>query len=111
MPNRRSGLIPIKSLTKTKSDHWYLLWSYVWGCTVYALDLKLRNYHKIPMWNHRDLQEKFLGFSNERSSRVENLRKLCTGYISPQHHVIGDDIFQTVFSSGKTDFVVDSISN
>ena len=33
------------------------------------------------------------------------------GHVSPQYHVVFDDLFQTVFSSGENDAVVDAISN
>ncbi len=32
-----------------------------------------------------------------------------TGYVSPQYHVVFDDLFETVFSSGADDALVDSI--
>ncbi len=32
-----------------------------------------------------------------------------TGYVSPQYHVVFDDLFETVFSSGSNDALVDSI--
>ena len=63
----------------------------------------------IPIWNHCSHLGQFLGFSNGNSSFVANVRKFQTGYISPQYHVIFDDLFQIIFSSGKTDDFVDSI--
>ncbi len=32
-----------------------------------------------------------------------------TGYVSPQYHVVFDDLFETVFSSGSNNALVDSI--
>ncbi len=32
-----------------------------------------------------------------------------TGFVSPQYHVVFDDLFETVFSSGANDALVDSI--
>ena len=32
-----------------------------------------------------------------------------TGYVSPQYHVVYDDLFQTVFSAGQTTDLVDAI--
>ena len=37
------------------------------------------------------------------------VRHLKTGYISPQYHVVFDDLFETVFSSGGNDTLVDTI--
>jgi hypothetical protein len=34
---------------------------------------------------------------------------LKTGFISPQYHVVFDDLFESVFSSGPDDAVVDAI--
>ena len=39
------------------------------------------------------------------------MRHLTTGHASPQYNVVFDDLFQTVFSSGENDAVVDTISN
>ena len=37
------------------------------------------------------------------------MRHFQTGYISPQYHVVFDDIFQNLYSSRETDIVVDYI--
>jgi hypothetical protein len=50
-----------------------------------------------------------LGYSDENSSLVANIQHLKTGYVSPQYHVVFDDLFETVFSSGARDALVDSI--
>ena len=52
-----------------------------------------------------------MGFSNEHSSLVANVGHLIMGFVSPQHHVVFDDLFQTVFSSGCDDALLDSICN
>ena len=38
----------------------------------------------------------FLGFSDDHSSLVANVNNLITGYISPQFHLVFDDLFETV---------------
>jgi hypothetical protein len=53
----------------------------------------------------------FFGFSDEHSSLVANVRHLTTGYISPQFHVVFDDLFETVNCIGVDDRVVESICN
>ena len=50
-----------------------------------------------------------MGYSDQHSSLVANIRHLKTGYISPQYHFVFDDLFKTVFSSGANDALVDSI--
>ena len=51
----------------------------------------------------------FLGYSNQHLSLVANIRHLKTGYISPQYHVVYDDLFQTVFSAGPNTDLVDAM--
>ena len=38
-----------------------------------------------------------------------NIRRLKTGYVSPQYHVVYDDLFQTVFSAGPVIELVDAM--
>ena len=53
----------------------------------------------------------FLGFSDDHSSLVVNVRNLRTGYVCLQFHIVFDDLFQTVFSSCDNDIIVDAICN
>ena len=108
VPNRESGLTPMELITRQKADHLDLLRSHVWGCPAYVLEPKLQNGQKLPKWNRRSRLGQFLGYSDSHSSLVANIRHLTTGYVSPQYHVVYDDLFQTVFSTGPTD-VVDAI--
>ena len=109
LPNRVSGLTPLELLTKTKADHRDLLRTHVWGCPAYVLDPSLQNNVKIPKWNQRARLAQFVGFSEQHSSLIANIRHLGTGRISPQYHVVFDDLFQTVFSDGINDKVTDAI--
>lgn len=112
MPNRVTGLTPIELLTKTKADHKDLLRSHVWGCPVFVLDPKLQNGQKIPKWNRRSRIGQFLGFSEEHSTLVGNVRHLKTGHVSPQYHCVFDDLFETVFASAPNKEVLfEAISN
>ena len=109
VPNRESGLTPLELITKQKADYRDILRSHVWGCPAYVLEPKLQNGQKLPKWNRRSRLGQFLGYSDEHSSLVANVRHLKTGYISPQYHVVFDDLFESVFSSGPNDAVVDAI--
>jgi hypothetical protein len=40
---------------------------------------------------------------------VANIRHLKTGYVSPQYHVVYNDLFQTVFSAGPNTELVDAM--
>jgi hypothetical protein len=42
----------------------------------------------------------FVGFSDEHSSLVANVLHLTTNFISPQFHVVFDDLFETVNRTG-----------
>ncbi len=44
-------------------------------------------------------------------SLVVNVRHLSTGYVSPQFHVIFDDLFETIVHSGDNDVIINSICN
>ena len=54
-----------------------------------------------------------MGYSNEHSSLVANVRHLSTGtgHVSPQFHVTFDDFFETVICNGDNDAVANSICN
>ena len=109
VPNFESGLTPMELITKQKADHRDILRSHVWGCPAYVLEPKLQNGQKLPKWNRRSRLGQFLGYSDEHSSLVANVRHLKTGYVSPQYHVVFDDLFETVFSSGADNALIDSI--
>jgi hypothetical protein len=51
----------------------------------------------------------FVDFSDEHSSLVANVRHLSTNFISPQFHVVFDDLFKTVNRIGVDDPVIESI--
>ncbi|KAL7476228.1 LOW QUALITY PROTEIN: hypothetical protein ACHAW6_002103, partial [Cyclotella cf. meneghiniana] len=95
LPNQTSGLTPLELLTKTKSDHRDLLRSPA-------------RWHENPEGKSTVLT--WPGFSDEHFL-VANVRHLTTAFVSPQYHVVFDDLFQAVFSSGCDDTVVDTICN
>jgi hypothetical protein len=66
---------------------------------------------EIPKWNKRSRLGQFVGYSDEHLSLIANVRHLKTGHVSPQFHCVFDDLFQTVFSTGENDPVVDAICN
>jgi hypothetical protein len=109
VPNRLSGLTPLELLMKSKADHRDLLRTHVWGCPAIVLDPKLQNDQKLPKWNRRARVGQFLGYSDEHSSLVANVRHFSTGHVSPQFHVVFDDLFETVICNGDNDVVVNSI--
>ena len=81
----------------------------MWGCPAYVLEPKLQNGQKLPKWNRHSRLGQFLGYSDKHSSLVALVCHLGTGYVSPQYHVVFNDLFETVFSSGANNALVDSI--
>ena len=109
VPNVRSGLTPLELVTRERSDYRDLLRCHVWGCPVFVLEAKLQNDQKLPKWNRRARMGQFVGFSDEHSTLVANVRHLSTNYISPQFHVVFDDLFETVNRTGVDGPIIESI--
>ncbi len=109
VPNRQSGLTPLELLTKSKVDHRDILRTHVWGCPAIVFEPQLQNDKKLSKWNRRAWVGQFLSYSNEHSPLVANVRHLSTGYVSPQFHVIFDDLFETVVRNGDNDAIINSI--
>jgi hypothetical protein len=81
----------------------------VWGCPAIVLEPQLQNNKKLPKWNRCALVGHFFGYSDEHSSLVANVRHLSTSYVSPQFHVVFDDLFETVVCNGDNAAVINSI--
>jgi hypothetical protein len=111
VPNRLSGLTPLELLTKSKADHRDFFRLHVWCCLAIVLDPKLQNNQTLPKWNRHACVGQFLGYLDEHSSLVANVRHLPIGHVSPQFHVVFDDLFATVICNGDNDEVVYSICN
>jgi hypothetical protein len=79
------------------------------GLSFVRAQAKLQNGQKLPKWNCWSRLGQFLGYSDEHSSLVTNIRHLKTGFVSHQYHVVFDDLFKTIFSSGTDDALADSI--
>ena len=95
-PSLSSGFSPLELFSQTKSDHKDLNRARVWGSPTYVLDPKLQDGIKLPKWNPRAQRGQFLGFSSEHSTTVGLLRNIRTGNITPQYHVVIDELFNTV---------------
>ncbi len=108
-PNVWSGLTPLELITREHSDYKDFLSCHVWGCPVFVLEAKLQNDQKLPKWNQQAQMGQFVGFSDKYSSLVANVRHLSTNFISPQFHVVFDDLFETVNRIGVDEPVIESI--
>jgi hypothetical protein len=109
VPNCQSGLTPLDLLMKSKADHRNILSAHVWGCLAIVLEPQLQKDKKLPKWNRHARVGQFLGYSDEHSSLVANVHHLSTGYVSPQFHVVFDDLFETVVCNGDNDAIMNSI--
>lgn len=97
VPNRDSRLAPLEIFTGCKfPSHAHLHHAHVWGCPVHVLDPKLQDGKKLPKWSPRSRRGRFSGMSPEHSSTIGNVLNLQTGHVSPQCHVVHDDLFSTV---------------
>ena len=91
------GLSPEEKWASSKfSNYDHLRKAHVFGCPAYVLHPKLVEGSKIPKWDPRSRQGKFVGYSKEHASNAGLILNPTTGFISPQYHVLYDDEFQTV---------------
>jgi Reverse transcriptase (RNA-dependent DNA polymerase) len=105
LPRKGLLLSPVELLSRTKFHSYdFLRRTRVWGCPTYVLDPTLQDGKKLPKWRPRARRGQFLGFSTEHSSTIGRILNLTTGYISPQYHVVYDDLFTTVASTSATTF-------
>ena len=75
----------------------------LWGCPAYALEPRLTSAGgKIPKWQPRSRRGQCLGVSPVHAESIGLIRNLRTGFISPQHHVVYDDWFETVCASADS---------
>jgi len=100
MPNEK-GLCPSDLFTGSTVPRHHLQDYHVWGCPVYVLDPKLQEGQKLPRWQPRSRRGIFLGLSAVHSSEVPLVLNLQTGSITPQYHVVFDDLFTTVSSIAR----------
>ena len=76
----------------------------VWGCPTYVLEPNPQKPGaKIPKWDTRSLRGVNMGFRKMHSTQGGLVLNLLTGSISPQYHLVFDDMFSTVMSSTAAD--------
>jgi hypothetical protein len=97
LPNAQ-GLCPADIFTGSTVPRHRLKDIHVWGCPIYVLDPHLQSGQKLPRWEPRSRRGVFMGFSSLHSSEVPLVLNLQTGSITPQYHVVFDDLFSTVSS-------------
>jgi len=66
------------------------------GCPVYVLQGPLQQGQRIRKWEERARIGIYLGPSPQHAKSVALVLSLSTGNVSPQYHVLFDDLFETV---------------
>ena len=72
------------------------------GCPVYALSSELAAGQGFPKWNKRARVGIYLGQSPKHARSVALVLNIKTGLVSPQFHVVFDDMFETVGKKGNS---------
>ena len=89
-----NGLVPLVGL------HWIyktLINCHLWGCQTYVLESKFNKTGvKISKWYPRSQRRVDMGFRNIHSTKVGLVLNLLTDSISPQYHVVFDDMLSNV---------------
>ena len=98
---QESRLAPSEILTGRIFDNYdHLQRLHVFGSPCFVLDPKLQDGKSLPKWKRQARQGQYLGVSKEHASNVANILNIITGNISPQFHVVYDDLFTTVSNFG-----------
>ncbi len=87
---------PLELLTSRRDDHHDLLRTKVWGCPSFVLDPILQDGKKLPKFSRRTRVGQFMGFSENHSTLVGQIRNLKSGSITNQYHVVYDEKFESV---------------
>jgi hypothetical protein len=94
-----SHLTPHELWSHSKSSFSATVNAHPWGCPVYMLQPRLQDGGKVPKWEPQSCQRKYMGASPLHASTMGLICNLQTNHISPQFHVIYDDLFETVHTS------------
>ena len=99
LPSHHTRLAPVELFTGVKLPEYKAInQARIWGCPVYVLDPKIQDGKKLPKWKARSRVGMYVGSSHEHSSTVGRVLNLRTGAISPQYHVVYDELFSSVNS-------------
>ena len=109
--NYCSGITPLELLTRNKADHRHLSRSHVQGCPIFVMDPKLQKDQNIPNQNWRSFLGQFLGFLEQYSSLIADFQHLNHAHISPQYHIVFGYLFETAYSTGENDPIVNAVCN
>ena len=102
LPTIDSGYSPEELFSRSQSTHVSLNRARVWGSPLYVLDPRLQDGKEILKWEKRSTAGMFMGFPPFHSSTVSLALNLTTGNVSPQFHVVHDELFTTAHNFGET---------
>ena len=105
LPRMDSGASPEELWTRSNTVTSRLLSDcHVWGSPTYVLEPKLQKSGvKIPKWRPRSRRGVNMGFSPRHSTMVALVLNLVTSTITPQFHVVFDDMFSAVTSNDPSE--------
>ena len=97
-------MLPTELLTGMKHlNHKHLQCLHIFGCPDYVLEPQLQDVKKLPKLKRRSHRRIYLGLSKVCSSNDHPVLNLQMGHISPQYHLVFDDIFSIFYSDGEFD--------
>ena len=99
IPDMKSGLSAIEIWSTSRFDPMSEIISncHVWDFQTYVLEPNLQNPGvNIPKCDLRSRRGVNIGFSKMHSTQVGLVINLLTGSISPQYHVVFDDMLSTI---------------
>ena len=106
IPDMQSGLSTIEIWSRSRFEpvSETLRNCQIWGFRTYVLEPKLQKPGvKIPKWAPRSRRGINMGFRNMHSTQVGLFLNLVIVSISPQYHIVFDDMLSAVVSSTAAD--------
>ena len=96
----KHGYEPIELFCGTSFNCEDLNKARVFGCLRYVLNPSLQDGKK-PKWKPISRRGQFLGMSDAHACTIGLIRNLQSGYVTPQFHVIYDELFETIAKEDK----------
>jgi len=92
------GATPLSIFSGSKvKDNVFWKHQHTFGCPAFVLDAPLQgSIGGKPKWSERSRVGVCLGHSSQHSSTVALILNPTTGHVSPQFHIVFDDLFETV---------------
>jgi len=98
MSTMTEGATPLSIFSGSKvKDNVFWKHQHTFGCPAFVLDAPLQgSIGGKPKWSERSRVGVCLGHSSQHSSTVALILNPTTGHVSPQFHIVFDDLFETV---------------